>query len=110
MDVNPQDELEIPTTAYIAVENAAEVSETLCWLGLSCFQLGGCAVVHRARVSAHWSVDDRSQEKSKSRQTFVHIPSEIGALEAVSHILSACLVLVWASCVPCCSPLACCVR
>jgi len=54
IDVNPQDENEIPTTAYIAVENKPE-------------------------------------EKSKSRMTFVHLPCEIGALEAeevgVEHLL-----------------------
>lgn len=54
IDVNPKDDLEIPTTAYYAVEASPE-------------------------------------EKSSQRQTFVHIPSEVGAYEAeevgVEHLL-----------------------
>lgn len=54
VDVNPRDDLEIPTTAYITVET-------------------------------------RPEEISKSRETFVHIPCEIGANEAeevgVEHLL-----------------------
>lgn len=54
VDVNPRDDLEIPTTAYITVES-------------------------------------RPDEHSKSRETFVHIPCEIGANEAeevgVEHLL-----------------------
>jgi hypothetical protein len=54
VDVNPRDDLEIPTTAYITVES-------------------------------------RPDEKTKSRETFVHLPCEIGAHEAeevgVEHLL-----------------------